>query len=60
MAVPKRRASLSRKRKRRAHHALSPVAANACSNCGSLRRPHRICESCGYYDSKQVAAGKED
>jgi large subunit ribosomal protein L32 len=60
MAVPKRRTSLSRKRKRRSHDAISPVAAHSCSNCGTLRRPHRVCESCGFYDSKQVAAAKED
>jgi len=60
MAVPKRRTSLARKRKRRSHHALTASAANACPNCGELRRPHRVCESCGFYNGKQVAVGKED
>ena len=60
MAVPKRRTSVSRRNKRRSHHALSAMASNSCSNCGALRRPHRVCESCGYYNGKQVAAGQED
>ena len=25
-----------------------------CSQCGELKRPHRICPECGYYNGKQV------
>jgi large subunit ribosomal protein L32 len=60
MAVPKRRTSLARKRKRRSHHALTAGAVSTCTNCGELRRPHRVCESCGFYDGKQIAPGADD
>lgn len=59
MAVPKRRTSVSRKNKRRSHDAISVVATSNCSNCGATRRPHRVCDECGYYGDKQVAVGKE-
>ncbi len=55
MAVPKRRTSKSRKRKRRTHHSASAVAIQSCLRCGDPRRPHRVCPSCGYYrDEKRV------
>lgn len=53
MAVPKRRASKSRKRKRRTHYKAAPVAVQACPRCGDPRRPHHVCPSCGYYGEKQ-------
>lgn len=59
MANPKRRTSHARKNKRRSHHALSAAASSECSNCGALRRPHRVCDSCGWYDGK-VAVQVED
>ncbi|MHC4947035.1 MAG: 50S ribosomal protein L32 [Planctomycetota bacterium] len=48
MAVPAFRTSPSRKRKRRAHHALRRVQAVLCPNCGDAKRPHAACPSCGY------------
>ena len=60
MAVPKRRTSVKRKNSRRAHHALNATASSSCSNCGALRRPHRVCDSCGWYGDKQVAPASED
>jgi large subunit ribosomal protein L32 len=60
MANPKRRTSSTRRDKRRSHHALSATATAACANCGALRRPHRVCESCGWYDGKQVVTVTED
>ncbi|MCB1148254.1 MAG: 50S ribosomal protein L32 [Leptospiraceae bacterium] len=58
MAVPKRKTSLSRKRMRRAHHALGKPGLRPCSNCGSYGLPHRICAQCGFYDGKQVLMPK--
>ncbi len=49
MAVPKRRTSKSRKRKRRTHYRAAPVALQPCPRCGDPRRPHRVCPTCGYY-----------
>ena len=60
MASPKRRTSKRRKNNRRSHHALSATTVAKCSNCGAVRRPHRVCESCGFYGTAQVADGAED
>lgn len=54
MAVPKRRTSKSKKRMRRSHHNISPVATIRCSNCGSSVIPHRVCWNCGYYRGRDV------
>ena len=57
MAVPKKRTSKSRKRMRRAHHALNYTAASEyCENCGELKLLHRVCGSCGVYRGVQVIA----
>ncbi|HEX5084865.1 MAG TPA: 50S ribosomal protein L32 [Blastocatellia bacterium] len=54
MPNPKRRHSKSRSRKRRAHDALKPTNLIACPNCGSMRLPHRVCASCGFYHGRTV------
>lgn len=59
MAVPKRRTSKARKRKRRTHDKAPKVALQACPQCGDPRRPHRACPSCGYYDDKRRVPVKE-
>ncbi|HRP63819.1 MAG TPA: 50S ribosomal protein L32 [Phycisphaerales bacterium] len=48
MPVPAFRTSPSRKRKRRAHHALKATQSVLCANCGNAKRPHAACTSCGY------------
>ena len=59
MAVPKRRHSATRGRKRRTGWKLLKPVINICSHCGSPRRPHRICASCGFYDGEKVATPRE-
>lgn len=54
MAVPKRKTSKSRKRKRRAHHALSVPPLAKCSRCGATIKPHTVCISCGHYRGTEV------
>jgi large subunit ribosomal protein L32 len=49
MPNPKRRHSKHRKRIRRSHDALSPVPTSSCPRCGSARKPHRVCDNCGWY-----------
>ena len=54
MAVPKRRTSKARKRKRRTHYKLRQPNLDRCAQCGSAKRPHRVCDSCGSYAGRQV------
>lgn len=54
MAVPRKKVSKSKRDMRRAHHRLELVNLVECSNCGELKRPHHICESCGYYNGREV------
>ena len=39
---------------RRAHDALKPASWAECPNCGELRRPHHVCDACGYYREREV------
>ena len=59
MAVPRRRTSKQRKRKRRTHHKAEAAAIQDCPRCGDPRRPHRVCPNCGYYDDREVVAVEE-
>jgi large subunit ribosomal protein L32 len=52
--LPKRKFSVGRTHRRRAHHALTPVALVACKNCGEKHLPHTVCPSCGHYKGREV------
>ena len=54
MPVPKRRTSVSKKNKRRAHDALTPPSTVACPECGESALRHRACPHCGMYRGRQV------
>jgi len=55
MAVPKRKHSKARSRKRRGGHMkLSAVKSLPCPKCGELMIPHHVCPSCGHYRGKDV------
>jgi len=60
MALPKRRHSHSRTRKRRAHDALRRPQVMACSECGEPKLPHRICGSCGTYRGRSFVRMAEE
>ena len=47
MAVPKQKQSHSRTTQRRSQHKVSAPTFNACPQCHSPRRPHRVCPVCG-------------
>jgi large subunit ribosomal protein L32 len=53
MAVPKRRQSKQRQRKRRTHDRAQMPAFSACPQCGDPHIPHRVCPSCGFYRQEQ-------
>ncbi len=54
-ALPKKKISKVRGKTRRAGSLrLTPLALAKCPKCGSLRLPHAVCESCGYYGDLKV------
>jgi len=59
MAVPKRRHSKSRSRKRRSQDALKPRQISRCPRCGEAKLPHRVCGNCGFYKGEEVVAFEE-
>ncbi|MDP6380764.1 MAG: 50S ribosomal protein L32 [Phycisphaerae bacterium] len=54
MPVPKRRTAKARKRKRRSHHALTPIQTVLCPKCNHAALPHRVCGNCGSYQGRQI------
>jgi large subunit ribosomal protein L32 len=54
MAVPKRRTSKARKRKRRTHYKLARPNLDRCVQCGAPKLGHRVCDRCGSYAGRQV------
>ncbi len=54
MAVPKKRTSKSRQRKRRAQIKLEVPNFAKCPNCGQEKLPHVVCPACGFYKNKTV------
>ena len=54
MAVPKRKTSKSRIRTRRHVKKAVIPASQPCPKCGAAKQPHRVCQSCGYYNGRQV------
>lgn len=73
MAVPKRKTSKARKRKRRTHLKLQPpnvaktqkVRGQAsksakffCTHCNQPKPPHAVCPNCGYYRGRALVEVK--
>jgi LSU ribosomal protein L32P len=54
MAVPKRKTSRSRRGMRRSHDAIVSMKSAECSNCGTRKLPHHVCNSCGTYKGRQI------
>ncbi|HEX7117214.1 MAG TPA: 50S ribosomal protein L32 [Longimicrobiales bacterium] len=54
MAVPKKKVSKQRKRKRRTHYKADVPGLVPCPRCGDPKLPHRVCPSCGTYKDEQV------
>ncbi len=50
--LPARRTSKARKRKRRSHHALTPMNLVNCPQCGQKKLPHSACQNCGYFNPR--------
>lgn len=54
MAVPKKKMSRSRTRRRKAHWRLSVPKTVACEQCGKPKLSHRACKECGTYAGRDV------
>lgn len=54
MAVPKKKMSRSRTRRRKARWTVSAPMTVACSQCGAQHLPHRVCANCGTYKGREV------
>jgi large subunit ribosomal protein L32 len=54
MAVPKKKMSRSRTRRRKAGWKVQAPATVTCQRCGSQHLPHRVCSECGTYDGREV------
>ncbi|MFV0421449.1 50S ribosomal protein L32 [Oleidesulfovibrio sp.] len=53
MAVQQNKKSKSRKGMRRSHHRVAVPSVVYCA-CGEPALPHRVCNSCGAYNGRQV------
>ncbi len=56
MPTPKKKTTRSRRDMRRSHDAVTAPTVMNCPNCESLKLPHRVCPSCGYYDGREIVA----
>jgi large subunit ribosomal protein L32 len=54
MALPKRRQTKTRGRKRRTHWVLTAPTLVNCSHCSEKKRAHHVCPHCGYYQGREV------
>ena len=54
MALPKKRQSKTRGRKRRTHYKSKAISVTDCPQCGQSKMPHRACPNCGYYRGRPV------
>ena len=54
MALPKRRHSVTRGRKRRTHYKIHKAGTTACPRCDTVKEPHTVCPNCGYYAGREV------
>lgn len=54
MAVPKKRHSKSKAKRRKMHIYLEEKKLVVCKNCGEMVLSHIVCPKCGYYKGKLV------
>jgi len=54
MAVPKKRHSKSKAKRRKTHYYLEKKELVKCENCGKEKLPHFVCPFCGFYKGKKV------
>src|SRR5690606_21675548 len=62
VAVPKRRTSRARTKKRRSVWAagVSAPTYGRCEHCHEPKRSHGVCPECGYYRGRRILVTKQD
>jgi large subunit ribosomal protein L32 len=60
MAVPKRKTSKSKARKRRTHYKTDAPNVSVCPECGEAKMMHQACPDCGSYKGRSVLAEDEE
>ncbi|HIA29801.1 MAG TPA: 50S ribosomal protein L32, partial [Candidatus Marinimicrobia bacterium] len=58
-ALPKRRQSKARGRKRRTHWKAKAPQLSTCPQCHQAKLPHRACPNCGYYRGRPVISSSD-
>lgn len=56
MAVPKKKMSRSRTRRRKAQWKVSSPTLATCPQCSAKHIPHRVCANCGTYNGREITA----
>lgn len=59
MAVPKRRQSKSRSRKRNSHNSIKPMQLQSCPQCGTAVPSHVVCPTCGFYHGRTLVVTED-
>ena len=59
MAVPKKKVSKQRRRKRRGAMKAEMPSVQSCPKCGDPKLSHRVCPTCGTYKGEQVLEVEE-
>jgi large subunit ribosomal protein L32 len=54
MAVPKKKMSRSRSRRRKATWRVSAPRLSPCPQCNTPRMSHRACPECGTYKGREI------
>jgi large subunit ribosomal protein L32 len=54
MAVPKKKQSKTRSRKRAANWKATAPTYSECPQCHQSKLPHHVCSNCGTYAGRQV------
>jgi len=54
VALPKKRHSKARGKRRRTHWKLAKTNLSNCPQCKEPKLSHKVCKVCGYYEGKQV------
>ncbi len=60
MAVPKRKTSSSKSKKRRTHYKTASPATSMCPECNEKMHPHRACPHCGHYKGRNFIKTEEE